>query len=61
MSERRRRTMGDRGALPDPIRNIRYGFEEPPGDIPAWRQVRSALPPPPKQLSLWDRIGSWFA
>lgn len=30
--------MGERGALPDPIRNIRYGSEEPCGDIPQWRQ-----------------------
>ena len=59
MSDRRRRTMGEHGALPDPSRNIRYGLEEPAGDIPAWRQFRPAVPPT-RQLNLWDRILSWF-
>jgi hypothetical protein len=30
MTERRRRTMGERGALPDPIRNIKYGLDREP-------------------------------
>lgn len=28
MGERRRPTLGERGAQPDPIRNIRYGLPE---------------------------------
>jgi hypothetical protein len=32
MGERRRRTLGERGAVPDPIRDIAYGEELPPPD-----------------------------
>ncbi|SHP28676.1 Uncharacterised protein [Mycobacteroides abscessus subsp. abscessus] len=60
MSERRRPTRGERGALPDPIRGIRYGIEEPCGDVPAWRQNNPLQRPEPKPPSLWDRIRGWF-
>ncbi len=52
--------MGERGALPDPIRGIRYGIEEPCGDVPAWRQNNPQQRPEPKPPSLWDRIRGWF-
>lgn len=65
MSERRRRTMGERGAPPDPIRNIRYGREEPCGDIPAWRQHSTSFADPPTDpptapggKTFWQRLAS---
>lgn len=65
MSERRRRTMGERGAPRDPIRNIRYGREEPCGDIPAWRQRDPSFTAPsrdrPKaasRKSFWQQLVS---
>ncbi|WP_425004481.1 hypothetical protein [Mycolicibacterium sp. S3B2] len=65
MSERRRRTMGERGAPPDPIRNIRWGLEEPSGDVPAWRQNYPAANNPPTEpptassgKPFWQRIAS---
>lgn len=70
VSERRRRTMGERGALPDPIMGIRYGqhcncgqyCDCPTGDGPSKQYyIASGPKPEPKPRSWWDQILSWFS
>lgn len=40
MGERRRRTLGGRGAQPDPIRNIGYGVDSSAPDLDSWTPDR---------------------
>lgn len=43
MGERRRRTLGERGAQPDPVRNVSFGLpDDPQRDTEIARRVRLA-------------------